>query len=87
MRERHPGYVVTVIPIVAGALGGGLTKTISELSKLITKREIVMRTVSEMQKTILMDNESIYGKLCQDSPGSRRRNLICLYMYISVMCN
>ena len=45
---------------VVGALGGGLKKTISELSKLITKREIVMRTVSEMQKTILMNSESIY---------------------------
>ena len=55
--------MVTVIPIVVGALGGGLKKTISELSKLITKREIVMRTVSEMQKMILMDNESIIQKL------------------------
>ena len=43
MRERCSGCVVTVIPIVVGALGGGLKKTISELSKLITKREIVMR--------------------------------------------
>ena len=37
MRERCPGYVVTVTPIVVGALGGGQKKTISELSKLITK--------------------------------------------------
>ena len=57
MRERRPGYVVTVIPIVVRALGGGMKKMISELSKLIMKREIVMRTVSEMQKTILMDSE------------------------------
>ena len=59
MRERRPGYVVTVIPIAVGALGGRPKKTISELSKLITKREIFMRTVLEMQKTILMDSESI----------------------------
>ena len=63
MRERRPGYVVTVITIVVGALGGGLKKTISELSKLITKQEILMRTVSEMQKTILMDSESIIWKV------------------------
>ena len=37
MREKRPGYLVTVIPIVVGALGGGLKKMISELSKLITK--------------------------------------------------
>ena len=36
---------------------------ISELSKLITKRETVMRTVSEMQKTILIDSESIIRKV------------------------
>ena len=59
MRERRPGYMVTVIPVVIGALGGGIKKTISELSRLITKRDVVLRTVSEMQKTILMDRESI----------------------------
>ena len=48
---------------VVGVLGGGLKKTISELSKLITKREIVMRTVSKMQKTILMNSESIIRKV------------------------
>ena len=47
-----------VILIVVGALSGELKKTSSELSKLIMKREVVMRTVSEMQKTILMDSES-----------------------------
>ena len=29
---------------------------------MITKREIVMRTVSDMQKTILMDSDSIIRK-------------------------
>ena len=63
MRERHPGYVVTVIPIEVGALGGELKKGISELSKLTMKQEIVMRTVSEMQKTILMNSESTVWKV------------------------
>ena len=63
MRERHPGCMVTVIPVVIGALGGGIKKTISELSTLITKRDVVLRTVSEMQKTILMDSESIICKV------------------------
>ena len=48
-----------VIPVVIGALGGGIKKTISELSRLITERDVVLRTVSEMQKKILMDSESI----------------------------
>ena len=52
-----------MIPVVIGALGGGIKKTISELSRLITKRDVVLRTVSEMQKTILMDSESIIRKV------------------------
>ena len=63
MRERCPGYMVTVIPIVIGAFSGGIKKTISGLSRLITKRDVVLRTVSEMQKTILMDSESITRKV------------------------
>ena len=63
MRERSPGYMVTVIPVVTGALGGGIKKTISELSRLITKQDVVLRTVSEMQKIILMDSESIIRKV------------------------
>ena len=63
MRERRPGYMVTMISVVIGALGGGIKKTISELLRLITKRDVVLRTVSEMQKTILMDSESIIRKV------------------------
>ena len=63
MRERRLGYMVTVIPVVIGALGGGIKKTISELSRLIMKRDVVLRTVSEMQKTISMDSESIIRKV------------------------
>ena len=48
--------MVTVIPVVIGAFGGGIKKTISELSRLITKRDVVLRTVSEMQKTISTDS-------------------------------
>ena len=63
MRERRLGYMVMVIPVVIGALSGGIKKTISELSGLITKRDVVLRTVSEMQKTILMNSESIIRKV------------------------
>ena len=63
MREKRPGYLVTVILMVVGSLIGRLKKTINELSKLIPKREIFMRTVSEMQKTNLIDSESIIWKV------------------------
>ena len=63
MRERCPGYMIMVIPVVIGALSSGIKKTISELSRLIMKRDVVLRTVSEMQKTILMDSKSIIRKV------------------------
>ena len=63
MRERRPGYMVMVIPVVIGALSGGIKKTISELSRLIMKRDVVLRTVSEIQKTILIDREYIIRKV------------------------
>ena len=49
--------------MVIGALSGGIKKTISGLSRLITKRDVFLRTVSEMQKTILMDSKSIVRKV------------------------
>ena len=63
MSERRPGYMVTVILVVIGALGGGIKKAISELSRLIMKQGVVLRTVSEMQKTIFMDSWSITRKV------------------------
>ena len=42
MRERRPGYTVTIVPIITGALGRGMKKTMNDLTKLITKKELVV---------------------------------------------
>ena len=63
MRERRPGYTVTIVPIIIGALGGGMKKTINELTKLLAKHELVVKTAAEMQKTILMDSETLLRKV------------------------
>ena len=63
MRERRPRYTVTIIPIIIGALGGGMKKTTNELSKLLAKHELVVKTAAEMQKTILMDSETLLRKV------------------------
>ena len=62
MRER-PRYTVTIVPIIIGALGGGMKKTTNELSKLLAKHELVVKTAAEMQKTILMDSETLLRKV------------------------
>ena len=54
MIERRPGYTV-ILSVIIGAFGGGMKKTMNELTKLLTKQELVVKTAAEMQKTILMD--------------------------------
>ena len=39
MRERRPGYTVTIVSVIIGTLGGGMKKTINDLTKLLTKQE------------------------------------------------
>ena len=59
MRERRPGYSVTIVPEIIGALSGGMKKITNELTKILTKYEIVVKTAAEMQKTILVDSETL----------------------------
>ena len=63
MRERRPGYPVTIVSIIFKALGGGMKKTMNELTKLLMKQELVVKTAAEMKKTILMDKETLLRKV------------------------
>ena len=63
MRERRPRYTVTIVPVIIGALGGGMKKTTNELTKLLAKHELAVKTAAEMQKTILMDSETLLRKV------------------------
>lgn len=58
MRERRPGYKILIIPIVIGALGGGMKQVILDLGKIFSNEELVKKTIYEMQKTVLMDSET-----------------------------
>ena len=58
MREIRPGYTVTIALIIFEALGGGLKKIMNDLTKILTKKELGVKTEAEMQKTILMDSET-----------------------------
>ena len=63
MRERRPAYTVTIVPIIVKALGGVMKKTMNDLTKLLTKQELVVKTGAEMQKTIQMDSETLLRKV------------------------
>ena len=49
LRERRPGYKITVIPLIIGALGGGMKSAMAELSNVLNKNELVKQVAREMQ--------------------------------------
>ena len=57
-REQCPGYKIYVVPVVVGALGGGI-KALKVNLKKIFNNELLQEVVAVMQKTVLMDTESI----------------------------
>ena len=75
MIERRPGYTV-ILSVIIGAFGGGMKKTMNELTKLLTKQELVVKTAAEMQKTILMDSETllrkVFSRLVQSDTKEKR---------------
>ena len=49
--------------VVIGSLSSDMRIAINEMSKLFTKHELVVKTVAEMQKTILIDSEILIQKV------------------------
>ena len=60
--ERRAEYKIYVVPVVVGALGGGVKEAIHEVKKIFKKNELSEKIVGEMQRTILMDGETIIRK-------------------------
>ena len=75
-RERRPGYTVTIVPVIIGAIRDSMKKTMNELTKLLIKQELVVKTAAKMQKTILMDSETLlrnvfYGLVQSDTEENK----------------
>ena len=62
-RERRPSYDVYVLPVVIGALGGGIKTLRKDLKKVFHNNELLDEVVATMQKTVLMDSESIIRRV------------------------
>ena len=62
-RERRPGYEIYVVPVVVGALGGGIKALKVDLKKIFNNNELLKEVVVVMQKTVLMDSESIFRRV------------------------
>ena len=63
LRERRSSYIIHFIPAVIGCLGGGVGQLEEDLCQLIKDSNERSRIVSEMQKTVLLESETIVRKL------------------------
>ena len=52
-----------VVPLVIGALGGGIKKIRVDMGKFSENKYLLKRTSYEIQKTILMDSETTSRKV------------------------
>ena len=51
------------MPLIIGALGGGMRQITKDMAKVFKNGELLKRIVGEMQKTVLMDSETILRKV------------------------
>ena len=63
MGERRIGYKVIVVPVIIGCLGGGIALTLKEVKQLFNSDRLTRKVVGTMQKTILMDSETLMRKI------------------------
>ena len=65
-RERRPGYEIYVVPIVVGALAGSIKVLKVNLKKIFNNNELLEKVVAAMQKTVVMDSESVAQRVMSD---------------------
>ena len=62
-REQRPGYKIYVVPVVVSALGGDIKALKVNLKKIFDNNKLLEEVVAVMQKTVLMDSESIVQRV------------------------
>ena len=62
-RERRSSYKIQFIPVVIRCLGGGVGQLEEDLCQLIQDSNERSRIVSEMQKIVLWESETIVRKM------------------------
>ena len=63
IRERRVGLMVEIVPLVIGCLGGGMEKLEEQIKKLIKGKSRQQWVVRKMQKTVLIESETIFSKI------------------------
>ena len=62
-RERRLDYVVTLVSLIIGALGGGMRQVAKDVGMIFENNYVTKKTICEMQKTVLMDSETTVRKV------------------------
>ena len=62
-RERRSCYEIYVVPVVVRALGGGIKALRFDLKKIFENNELLDEIIAMMQRTVLMDSESIIRRV------------------------
>ena len=65
--RQHKGedsfFVTSKKPVIIGCLGGGIRQLENDVRKIFGNEKQITRTVREMQKTVLLESESIIRKV------------------------
>ena len=80
LRKRRAEYKAYVRPVVMKVLGGSIQEAILEVKKIFKQDDLSEKIVCEMQKTILMNGETIIRKI---SLRLVRTNFSCIYLYLT----
>ena len=62
-RERRPEYEIMVVPLIIGALDGGIRQIMVDMGNIFENKDLLKKTICEMQKTVLMDSETTWRKV------------------------
>ena len=62
-REGRAGYNVMVVPLIIVALGDGMHQIAKDLGMIFENNDIKQKAICKMQKTILMDSETMVRKV------------------------
>ena len=62
-REKRPGYDVKILPMIIGCLGGGMQRLAEQVAKIIKDKNDVEGVCQNMQKSVLVESETIMNKV------------------------
>ena len=80
LRKRRAEYKAYLRPVAIKILGGSIQEAILEVKKIFKQDDMSKKIVCEMQRTILMNDETIVRKILSRLVQT---NFSCIYLYLT----